>query len=46
MWKGIVVGTAALAIVGSSVIYAQERFARPDGAERWRPEHGGQAGIR
>ena len=37
MWKGIVVGTTALAIVGSSVIYAQERFARPDGAERWRP---------
>jgi hypothetical protein len=37
MWKGIVVGTAALAIVGSSAIYAQERFARPEGAERWRP---------
>ena len=40
MWKGIVVGTAALAIVGSSVIYAQERFARPDdasaGARAWR----------
>ena len=37
MWKGIVVGTTALAIVGSSVIYAQERSGRSDGTERWRP---------
>ncbi len=37
MWKGIVVGTTALAIVGSSVVYAQQRFGRSEGTERWRP---------
>jgi len=37
MWKGIVAGTAALAIAGTSVVYAQHRFGRPDGTERWRP---------
>jgi zinc resistance-associated protein len=37
MWKGIVVGTAALAIVGSSVVFAQQRFGRPDDGQRWRP---------
>src|SRR5438132_12497602 len=37
MWKGIVVGTTALAIIGSSVVYAQERSGRPDVTERWRP---------
>ncbi len=36
MWKAIVAGTAALAIAGSSLVYAQQR-GRPDGAQRWRP---------
>jgi hypothetical protein len=35
MWKGIVVGTAALAITGSSLVYAQHR-GPPDGG-RWQP---------
>jgi zinc resistance-associated protein len=37
MWKGIVVGAAVLAITGTSVVYAQHRMGRPDGADRWRP---------
>ena len=37
MWKGIVAGTAALAIVGTSVVFAQQRFGRPDDGQRWRP---------
>jgi zinc resistance-associated protein len=37
MWKGIVVGTTALAIVGSSVVYAQQRIGRSEGTEHWRP---------
>jgi hypothetical protein len=37
MWKGIVAGTAALAIVGTSVVFAQQRFGRPDDTQRWRP---------
>lgn len=37
MWKGIVAGTAALAIVGTSVVFAQQRFGRPDDSQRWRP---------
>jgi hypothetical protein len=36
MWKAIVAGTAALAIAGSSLVYAQQR-GRPDGAQRWQP---------
>jgi hypothetical protein len=36
MWKAIVAGTAALAIAGTSLVYAQQR-GRPDGAQRWRP---------
>jgi hypothetical protein len=37
MWKAIVAGTAALAIAGSSLVYAQQRFGRPEGGQRWRP---------
>jgi hypothetical protein len=36
MWKAALAGTAALAIVGSSLVYAQQR-GRPDGFERWHP---------
>jgi hypothetical protein len=35
MWKGIVAGGVALAIAGSSLVYAQQR-PRNDG-QRWRP---------
>ena len=36
MWKVIVAGTAALAIAGTSLVYAQQRSGR-DGAQRWQP---------
>lgn len=36
MWKAALAGTAALAIVGSSLVYAQER-GRPDRFERFQP---------
>ena len=36
MWKAIVAGTAALAIAGTSLVYAEQR-GRPDGAQRWQP---------
>jgi hypothetical protein len=36
MWKAALAGTAALAIVGSSLVYAQQR-GRPEGIERWQP---------
>jgi zinc resistance-associated protein len=35
MWKSIVAGTAALAIVGTSMVYAQR--GREEGRERWQP---------
>jgi len=35
MWKGIVAGTAALAIAGSSLVYAQQRGHSEGG--RWQP---------
>jgi hypothetical protein len=31
MWKPVVVATAALAIAGSSIVYAQQRFGESDG---------------
>jgi len=34
MWKAIVAGTAALAIAGSTLVYAQHR-GRPDSGMRW-----------
>ena len=36
MWKAALAGTAALAIIGSSLVYAQQR-GRPGGFERWQP---------
>src|SRR5499427_3296404 len=36
MWKAIVAGTAALAIAGTSLVFAQQR-GRDGGGERWRP---------
>jgi LTXXQ motif family protein len=36
MWKAALAGTAALAIVGSSLVYAQQR-GRPEGFGRWQP---------
>jgi zinc resistance-associated protein len=36
MWKAALVGTTALVIVGSSLVYAQQR-GRPGGFERWQP---------
>jgi hypothetical protein len=37
MWKAVLAGTAALAIAGSSIVYAQQRSNRegPDGGRRW-----------
>jgi zinc resistance-associated protein len=35
MWKAIVAGTAALAIAGTSLVFAQQRGG--EGGERWRP---------
>jgi hypothetical protein len=35
MWKAIVAGTAALAIAGTSLVYAQQRGR--DGGMQWRP---------
>jgi hypothetical protein len=40
MWKPVITASAALAIAGSSLVYAQQRFGGPEraGAERgWRP---------
>src|SRR3954468_8594785 len=37
MWKAIVAGTAALAIGGTSLVYAQQRFGGPEGLQRFRP---------
>src|SRR5467141_422831 len=36
MWKAIVAGTAALAIAGTTLVYAQQR-GRLEGGQRWRP---------
>ena len=34
MWKAILAGTTALAIAGSTLVYAQQRSGRPDGMQR------------
>jgi zinc resistance-associated protein len=36
MWKAIVAGTAALAIAGTTLVYAQQR-GRMEGGQRWQP---------
>src|SRR5215213_6871061 len=43
MWKPIVVGAAALAIAGTSLVYAQQQ--RDDGASRWRPSQEDRAAF-
>jgi zinc resistance-associated protein len=37
MWKTVLAGTAALAIAGTSLAYAQQGPGGPDRAQRWRP---------
>src|SRR5262245_57318203 len=37
MLKAALAGTAALVIVGSSLVYAQSRPGGPDGVRRWQP---------
>src|SRR5260370_8776276 len=37
MWKAIVAGTAALAIAGTSLVYAQERGGHDGMMQGWRP---------
>ena len=37
MWKAIVAGTAALAIAGTTLVYAQQHGRFDRGGERWRP---------
>jgi hypothetical protein len=37
MWKAVLAGTAALAIAGSTLVYAQQRGDRPDGPRRGAP---------
>jgi zinc resistance-associated protein len=37
MWKAVFAGTTALAIAGSSLVYAQSRQSGSDDAQRWRP---------
>jgi zinc resistance-associated protein len=37
MWKAIVAGTAALAIAGTSLVYAQQRGGREGMMQGWRP---------
>jgi hypothetical protein len=39
MWKSVVVATAALAIAGSSIVYAQQRFGEGGGGDGPRFEH-------
>jgi zinc resistance-associated protein len=37
MWKTVLAGTTALAIAGTSLVYAQQGPAGPGRAEHWRP---------
>lgn len=37
MWKTVLAGTAALAIAGTSLVYAQQGPAGPDRMQRWHP---------
>ncbi len=37
MWKTVLAGTAALAIAGTSLVYAQQSPGGPDRAQRWQP---------
>src|SRR5581483_7562429 len=35
MWKAALAGTAAVVLVGSSLVYAQQRQRAPEGGPRW-----------
>ena len=37
MWKTVLAGTTALAIAGTSLVYAQQGPGGPDRAQRWQP---------
>ncbi len=37
MWKNVLAGTTAMAIVGGSLAYAQQMRGGPGGAEHWHP---------
>src|SRR5260221_10876901 len=37
MWKTVLAGTTALAIAGTSLVYAQQGPGGPARAQRWRP---------
>jgi zinc resistance-associated protein len=37
MWKSVLAGTTALAIAGSSLVYAQQGSGGSERAQRWRP---------
>jgi hypothetical protein len=37
MWKPVLAGAVALAIAGTSLVYAQQGPGGPDRAQRWRP---------
>jgi hypothetical protein len=37
MWKAVLAGTTALAITGTSLVYAQQHHRGPDAGARWRP---------
>jgi len=37
MWKTVLAGTTALAIVGTTLAFAQQGPSAPDRAQRWRP---------
>ena len=39
MWKSVVAATAALAIAGSSIVYAQQRFGEDGNGDGSRFEH-------
>ena len=37
MWKAVLAGTTALAIAGSSIVFAQQRPAGTEPEQHWRP---------
>jgi hypothetical protein len=45
MWKAITVGTAAVAIASTSIVYAQQA-GRADGEQRWQTRTEGAASTR
>lgn len=37
MWKAVLAGTTALALTGTSIVYAQQRPRGPEAGARWQP---------